>query len=167
MPFTADETTACASLTNDLSGTRARCSHSPIKWCRGVIVRGGVVVYETRSCFSGADEARYPRWVRDYATNDKSTRDAEVKVLVDLEYANPQPNDVVVLYGDDGPCSSCRSVIRQWSTYYRQHGAAGLLTTVIYTVAAYQQKNGIWPKGCLYGHGNPITDVQGKYYYRP
>lgn len=167
MPWSAHETTAYNALSNDLFGTRAHCNLRAIKWCRGVIVRAGAVVHETGSRYSGADDERYPSWVKDYATNAKSQKDAEVKVLVDLEAAGPIANDVVVLLGDDGPCKSCRDVIRKWANYYRGNGAAGLTVTVIYTVAAYTSAPGaVWPHGCLYGHGNPITDVQNRFYYR-
>jgi hypothetical protein len=168
MAFTADETTAYTALSTDLSGTRAKCNRTAIKWGRALIVRGGVAVYETGSEYSGSDDQWYPKWVKNYVTNSKSTKDSEIKLLVDLEYyGNLQANDLIVMLGDDGPCPSCKAVIRKFANYYRNNGAAGLLVTVIYTVAAYTLKNGIWPAGGLYGHGNPITDEPPKYYYRP
>jgi hypothetical protein len=169
MPFTPDETTAYNRLTANAVGAAARCGATATKWNNAVVIRGGVVHYSTPNCFSGADSYRNPGWVHEFATNNKSEKDAEVKALCYItDKVNLAAGDLVVIYGADGPCQSCRNVIHKWARYNRVDAGIAIFVTVIYYVAAYtSQPGGVWPLGCLYGHANPITDMPGLYYYRP
>lgn len=167
MPLNNSEQIAYDALFKELPGARAKCVASSLKWCVGAIVRNGSVFNKPKAYYNGSDNYQQPGWVYDYITNNRSAKDAEVKVLMDLENEGIQNGDAVVLFGDDGPCPSCREVIRKWTRYYRiDERFQGLAVTVIYTHATYTVQNEIWPNGAQYGHGSPKTDVQGIYYYR-
>ncbi len=93
----------------------------------------------------------------------RSANDSEAKALCDLDWRIPNVGLVgatrLYLYGNWGPCPSCKLVIKAFCAYH------GVKWTIMYQVAAHASDPGLWPNGNLYGFGDE-EEEDGVYFKR-
>lgn len=128
-------------------------------WCVACIVNGANAVTRISSCFPAGKSGggTYPSWfwgVKGH--NEYSSNDSECKVLNDLECLTggtiATAGNRLVMYGDHGPCGSCKKVLAAFRAYY------AIPASVLYVQDVETIKSATWPNGTQYGWSDAVKE---------
>ncbi len=170
MPLNAGQVAALGRLFTAASGVSSQSKGTTMKWSVGCVFdpNNQNDVRVSTAYTSGMSTFQAPDWVYNAKNfNSKSVYDSEVKVLADLESrydAELRNGYDVVMYSSDGPCKSCKGVIKMFVDYYQASNPA-LTAAVVYCKQAYNATaGGVWPTPVMYGYGD--EQQHQSFYYK-
>lgn len=161
MPLTPLEKNVLAQLQKAAVGTQ---TNSFEKWSIACVVDRAAkpTVKIAGPDKTGGVSYDLPKWVLQSTTNDKSRQDSEVRVLLDLitkyEHELLSGHYDFVMLSSDGPCPSCRSVIKAFQQYYNTQSGNCHGTIIYLKKAENVAVKGVWETPVLYGYGDEQTD---------
>ena len=166
MPLTQVQMKVVAKLSAAASTVKSNCAGTAMKWSIACLYNpNNEADVKMGSGFaSGLSSFQAPSWVYNVnGLNPKSTNDSEVKALVNLiTYYNSALNGGgynVAMYSSDGPCKSCKPVIKTFLNYYHKSGL------IVYCKEHYTAEvGGVWDTAIMYGYGD--EQKEGELYYK-